>query len=75
MKHVVGIAQELDYFVDLGVEIIWINAIFKSPMDDTGFDVENHTVIDPIFGTAADFDALISQMNHRGNVRFILFAL
>lgn len=61
-----GIVQELDYFVDLGIEIIWLNAIFKSPMDDTGFDVENHTVIDPIFGTAADFDALISQMNNRG---------
>lgn len=69
-----GIAQELDYFVDLGIEIVWINAIFKSPMDDTGFDVENHTVIDPIFGTAADFDALISRMNDMGNVRFVAAA-
>lgn len=37
-------------------------------MDDAGFDVENHTMIDPIFGTAADFDELISEMNKRGNV-------
>lgn len=35
-------------------------------MDDMGFDVENYTQIDPIFGTMADFDELISEMNNRG---------
>lgn len=61
----VGITQQLDYFVELGVEIVWINPIFKSPMDDMGYDVENYTVIDPIFGTMDDFDELISEMNKR----------
>lgn len=65
MRICSGITQELDYFVDLGVEIIWINPIFKSPMDDMGYDVENHTVIDPMFGTMEDFDELISEMNKR----------
>lgn len=61
-----GITQSLDYFVDLGVNIVWINPIFKSPMDDLGFDVENYTEIDPIFGTMSDFEELISEMNRRG---------
>lgn len=51
--------------MELGVEIVWINPIFKSPMDDMGYDVENYTVIDPIFGTMNDFDELISEMNKR----------
>lgn len=62
-----GITQELDYFVDLGVEIIWINPIYKSPMNDMGFDVESYTTIDPIFGTDADFEELIKEMNNRGD--------
>lgn len=62
-----GLTQKLDYFVDLGVEIIWINPIFKSPMDDMGFDVENYTMIDPIFGTDADFEKLITEVNNRGD--------
>lgn len=61
-----GIAQELDYFVDLGVKILWISPIFESPMDDTGYDVENYTTIDPIFGSMSDFEELISEMNKRG---------
>jgi len=37
-------------------------------MDDMGFDVENHTTIDPIFGTMGDFDKLIVEMNKRSNL-------
>lgn len=55
--------------MDLGVTIVWINPIFKSPMDDLGFDVENYTNIDPIFGTMSDFEELISEMNHRGTTK------
>ncbi|VVC30061.1 Hypothetical protein CINCED_3A024361 [Cinara cedri] len=61
-----GITQSLDHFVDLGVGAVWINPILKSPMDDLGYDVENYTVIDPIFGTMDDFDELISELNKRG---------
>ncbi|KAL4097548.1 hypothetical protein QTP88_022306 [Uroleucon formosanum] len=61
-----GITEELDHFVDLGIEIVWINSIFKSPMYDTGYDVENYTMIDPIFGSMTDFEKLISEMNKRG---------
>ncbi|XP_060864731.1 maltase A3-like [Metopolophium dirhodum] len=61
-----GITEELDHFVDLGIEIVWINPIFKSPMYDMGYDVENYTMIDPIFGSMTDFEELISEMNKRG---------
>lgn len=66
-----GITQSLDHFVDLGVNIVWINPIFKSPMDDLGFDVENYTKIDPLFGTISDFEELISEMNRRGTKNVI----
>jgi len=62
----IGITEELDHFVDLGIKIVWINPIFKSPMYDMGYDVENYTTIDPMFGSMTDFDELISEMNKRG---------
>lgn len=61
-----GITQELDYFVDLGVDVVWISPIFKSPMDDLGYDVENYTMIDPIFGTMDDFEELVAEVKKRG---------
>lgn len=66
-----GITEELDHFVDLGIDIVWINPIFKSPMYDMGYDVENYTMIDPIFGSMADFEELISEMNKR-NLKLII---
>ncbi|VVC33480.1 Glycoside hydrolase superfamily,Glycosyl hydrolase, family 13, catalytic domain [Cinara cedri] len=60
-----GIIQKLDHFVDLGIETIWVGPIFKSPMIDMGYDVENFTLIDPLFGTMDDFDELVSEMDKR----------
>jgi len=51
--------------VYIGVETLWIGPIFKSPMDDMGYDVEDYYMIDPIFGTMDDFTKLISEMNKR----------
>ncbi|VVC33505.1 Glycoside hydrolase superfamily,Glycosyl hydrolase, family 13, catalytic domain [Cinara cedri] len=66
-----GITQKLDNFVDLGIETLWVGPIFKSPMIDMGYDVENFTMIDPIFGTMEDFDELVSEMNKR-NLKLII---
>ena len=55
-----GITQRLPYLTDLGIDAIWISPIFPSPMRDFGYDISDYTDIDPIFGSLADFDALIA---------------
>jgi len=67
-RHHPGIIQKLDYFVELGVETLWIGPLFKSPMTDMGYDVEDYRTIDPIFGTMDDFDELIVEMNKRSDL-------
>ncbi len=66
-----GIADRLDYLVDLGIDAIWISPIYPSPMADFGYDVADYTGIDPRFGTLADFDALLAKAHGRG-VRVLL---
>jgi alpha-glucosidase len=61
-----GILGKLDYLQWLGVDAVWISPIFPSPMADFGYDVSNYTDIDPIFGTLADFDALLADIHARG---------
>ncbi|MGC5780599.1 alpha-amylase family glycosyl hydrolase [Methylobacterium sp. NFXW15] len=61
-----GIRARLDYIVDLGVDAIWISPIYPSPMADNGYDVADYCNINPIFGTLADFDALIADVHARG---------
>lgn len=52
-------------FVDLEIETLWIGPLFKSPMDDMGYEVEKFTLIDPLFDTVDDFEELVSEMNKR----------
>ena len=61
-----GIRERLDYFVDLGVDAIWISPIFRSPMADFGYDVADYCDIDPLFGTLAQFDDLLADAHARG---------
>ena len=61
-----GILRRLDYLVALGVDAVWISPFYPSPMADFGYDVANYTDVDPLFGTLADFDALIAGMHERG---------
>lgn len=63
---IIGITEKLDYFTDIGVDAIWISPFYKSPMRDFGYDVENYTEIDPMFGTMGDFDELMKQANKKG---------
>ncbi len=61
-----GIIQKLDYIKSLGVDIIWLNPIYASPLDDNGYDISDYRAINPIYGTMEDFDELLSEMHHRG---------
>ncbi len=61
-----GITSRLDHVARLGVDAIWISPFFKSPMKDFGYDVADYCDVDPIFGTLADFDALIRRAHELG---------
>ena len=61
-----GIIHRLPYVASLGVDAIWISPFFPSPMLDFGYDVMNYRDVDPMFGTLADFDALIQRSHELG---------
>lgn len=61
-----GIHSKLDYLKSLGVDSIWLSPIYESPMADFGYDISNHTKIDPMFGNLEDADALIEAVHSRG---------
>jgi len=61
-----GITSKLDYLKDLGVDAIWITPFFPSLQVDFGYDVSDYENIDPMYGTLADFDGLVSEAKKRG---------
>lgn len=61
-----GITRRLPYVAGLGVDAIWISPFFTSPMDDFGYDVADYRDVDPMFGTLADFDALVAEARRLG---------
>jgi alpha-glucosidase len=61
-----GIADRLDHVASLGVAGIWLTPFFVSPMHDFGYDVANYRDVDPMFGSLADFDALVARAHGLG---------
>ena len=61
-----GITARLDHVASLGVDAIWLSPFFTSPMLDFGYDVADYCDVDPIFGTLADFDALVARAHALG---------
>ncbi|KAF2496718.1 glycoside hydrolase [Lophium mytilinum] len=61
-----GITKKLDYLKDLGVDVIWISPIYKSPQADMGYDISDYRDIDPIYGTLKDVDHMIKEIKSRG---------
>lgn len=60
-----GIRLRLDYLKDLGVDVIWLSPVYKSPMDDNGYDIADYLEIDPIFGTMDDMKLLIKEVHEK----------
>ena len=60
-----GIIEKLDYLKELGVDIIWLSPVYKSPNDDNGYDVSDYQDIMDEFGTMADWEHLIQEMHDR----------
>ncbi len=61
-----GIIEKLDYLQELGIDVIWISPVYRSPMDDNGYDIADYYAIDPLFGSDEDMDELIAQAKKRG---------
>ena len=61
-----GITQKLDYLEKLGIDILWLSPIYKSPFIDQGYDISDYYAIDPLFGTMEDMEELIAEGKKRG---------
>jgi alpha-glucosidase len=68
---IAGLRDRLPYLADLGVDAVWINPWYPSPLADAGYDVSDYRAIEPRFGTLADAEALIADAHERG-MRIIL---
>lgn len=66
-----GIIQRLDYIKDLGIDVIWICPMYKSPNDDNGYDISDYQDIMEDFGTMEDFDALLTEV-HKRDMKLII---
>ena len=64
--YFVGVTSKLDYLVQLGVGSVWLSPVFKSGGKDGGYDVIDHTAIDPKLGTLEDFKAMIQALHDNG---------
>lgn len=61
-----GVTSKLDYLKDLGIDVIWISPMYKSPNDDNGYDISDYQDIMDEFGTMTDFDRLLEEVHARG---------
>jgi alpha-glucosidase len=66
-----GIAARLDHIQALGADALWLSPVYPSPLADFGYDIADHTAIDPVYGTLDDFDALVAAAHGRG-LRFLM---
>lgn len=61
-----GITGKLDYLKELGVDVIWLSPVYKSPNDDNGYDISDYQAIMDEFGTMEDFDRMLATAHEKG---------
>jgi oligo-1,6-glucosidase len=60
-----GIIGKLDYLQKLGVDVVWLSPVYRSPQDDNGYDISDYRDIDPVFGDLATLDELLDGLHSR----------
>ena len=66
-----GIIQKLDYLKELGVDVIWLSPVYKSPNDDNGYDISDYQDIMDEFGTLADWEEMLDEM-HKRDIKLLM---
>ena len=66
-----GIIEKLDYLKELGIDVIWLSPVYKSPNDDNGYDISDYCDIMDEFGTMEDMDKLLSEAKNR-NIKIVM---
>ena len=61
-----GITEKLGYLQQLGIDILWLSPVYKSPFIDQGYDISDYYAIDPLFGSMEDMEELIAEGKKRG---------
>jgi len=71
MGDIPGITSKLDHLADLGIDVIWLSPVYRSPMADNGYDIADYQAVAPEFGTLDDFDRLLAEARARG-IRIVM---
>ncbi|MDH2444916.1 alpha-glucosidase [Amnibacterium sp. CER49] len=66
MGDLAGILEHLDHLQALGVDVVWLSPIYRSPQADNGYDISDYQDVDPLFGTLEQLDAIIAGLHERG---------
>jgi len=66
-----GIISKLDYIKELGIDVIWLSPVYKSPNDDNGYDISDYCEINPEFGTMKDYDEMLAEA-HKRNIKIVM---
>jgi oligo-1,6-glucosidase len=66
-----GILGHLDHLEALGVDVLWLSPVYPSPQEDNGYDISDYQGVDPLFGSLADLDELVTALHARG-IRLVL---
>ena len=66
-----GILERFDHLVRLGVDVVWLSPVYRSPMDDNGYDISDYQDVDPLFGTLEQLDELIARA-HAAGIKIVM---
>ncbi len=66
-----GITEKLDYLNELGIDVVWLSPVYKSPNDDNGYDISDYRTIMDEFGTMEDWEEMLEGMHQRG-IRLVM---